>query len=49
LLRSVAVIAEIGAPLTIVICLGVAAGLVAFGFASGRFLVLVVLGVAFPG
>jgi hypothetical protein len=38
------VIAEIGAPLTIVILLAVAAGLFAFGFASGRFVVLVVLG-----
>jgi hypothetical protein len=40
------VIAEIGAPLTIVILLVVAAGLVAFGFTSGRFTALVMLGAA---
>jgi hypothetical protein len=38
------VIAEIGVPLTVVLLLVVAAGLVAFGFVSGRFVVLVVLG-----
>jgi hypothetical protein len=38
------VIAEIGAPLTIVVLIVVAAGLVALGFAWGRFIALVVLG-----
>jgi hypothetical protein len=40
------VIAEIGAPLTIVILLVGAAGLVAFGFTSGRFIALAMLGAA---